>query len=60
MICRYDLRRHVRRGADERALEDRLEVLIVIDEERRIAEVDLPVSATEKSHNHPRSLNTKT
>ena len=35
-----DLRRHVRRGARERAFEGRLDVLILTDEERRIAEVD--------------------
>ena len=36
-----DLRRYVRRVAGERAFEDRLDILIVSDEERRIAEVDL-------------------
>ena len=48
-----DLRRHVRRGAIERALEDRPNILIVTHEERRIAEVYLPFSVTEKSHHHP-------
>ena len=54
-----DLRRHVRRGAGERALEDCLDILVAIDEERRIAEVDLPISATENSHGHQRSLITR-
>ena len=40
--------RHVRRGAGERVFEDRLEILIVSDEERRIAEVHLPVLAPDQ------------